>query len=89
MNWLRDQGRDYEKNVLMFISGRMFLVVIDNNHLQRVFTSRHFYLSFPVWHLNYLMLSEETALLPTPGAMLYLLRWPPHSSGAPPTASEL
>lgn len=37
MNRLRDQGRDYEKIVFMFICGRMFLVVIDNNHVQRVF----------------------------------------------------
>lgn len=64
MNRLYDQGRSYEKNVFMFISGRMFLVVIDNNQLRRVFTSRHFYLIFPVWHLNYLMLSEEMVRSP-------------------------
>lgn len=66
MNRLRDQGRDYEKIVFMFISGRMFLVVIDNNHVQRVFTSRHFYLILPVWHLNYLMLSEDRVCSPNP-----------------------
>lgn len=49
MNRFLDQGSDYDKNVFMLISGRMFLVVINGNHLQSVFTSRYF-----LSHLSYL-----------------------------------
>lgn len=44
-----DQGSDYDKNVFMFILGRVFLVAINNNHLQSVFISRHL-----LSHLSYL-----------------------------------
>lgn len=49
VNQFLDQGSDYDKNVFMFILGKVFLVAINNNHLQSVFTSRYL-----LSHLSYL-----------------------------------